>query len=55
MSKGGLYAHFGSKEELQLATVEAARRSSARTWSSPPPRPPSGLDRLRRLVDGYLS
>ena len=25
MSKSGLYAHFGSKEELQLATVEAAR------------------------------
>src|ERR687893_831733 len=25
MSKSGLFAHFGSKEELQLATVEAAR------------------------------
>ena len=24
MSKSGLFAHFGSKEELQLATVEAA-------------------------------
>ena len=24
MSKGGLYAHFGSKEQLQLATVETA-------------------------------
>ena len=24
MSKSGLYAHFGSKEELQLATVETA-------------------------------
>jgi AcrR family transcriptional regulator len=24
MSKSGLYAHFGSKEELQLATIEAA-------------------------------
>jgi AcrR family transcriptional regulator len=24
MSKGGVYAHFGSKEELQVATVEAA-------------------------------
>ena len=24
MSKSGLYAHFGSKEELQLATVAAA-------------------------------
>ena len=25
MSKSGMYAHFGSKEELQLATVEAAK------------------------------
>jgi AcrR family transcriptional regulator len=24
MSKSGIYAHFGSKEELQLATIEAA-------------------------------
>ena len=26
MSKSGLYAHFGSKEELQLATVAEAER-----------------------------
>ena len=26
MSKSGLYAHFGSKEELQLATVAAAEQ-----------------------------
>ena len=26
MSKSGLFAHFGSKEGLQLATVEAARQ-----------------------------
>ena len=26
MSKSGLYAHFGSKQELQLATVDEARR-----------------------------
>src|SRR5947209_17785978 len=25
MSKSGLFAHFGSKEELQLATIEMAR------------------------------
>ena len=25
MSKSGLFAHFGSKEELQLATINAAR------------------------------
>ncbi len=26
ISKSGLFAHFGSKEELQLATIRAARR-----------------------------
>ena len=26
MSKSGIYAHFGSKQELQLATVEEAER-----------------------------
>jgi AcrR family transcriptional regulator len=26
MSTSGLYAHFGSKQELQLATVEEADR-----------------------------
>jgi AcrR family transcriptional regulator len=26
LSKSGLYAHFGSKQELQLATVEEAGR-----------------------------
>ena len=26
ISKSGLFAHFGSKEELQLATVEEAGR-----------------------------
>ena len=26
MSKSGLYAHFGSKEELQLATIDDSRR-----------------------------
>ena len=28
MSKSGLFAHFGSKEELQISTVRAPRRSS---------------------------
>jgi AcrR family transcriptional regulator len=30
MSKSGLYAHFGSKQELQLATVEEAEQIFAR-------------------------
>ena len=31
MSKSGLFAHFGSKEELQLATIDAAAPSSTST------------------------
>ena len=30
MSKSGLFAHFGSKQELQLATVAAAARALPR-------------------------
>jgi AcrR family transcriptional regulator len=30
MSKTGIFAHFGSKEQLQLATVEAAKQSLLR-------------------------
>src|SRR5580700_4834199 len=35
MSKSGLFAHFGSKEELQLATVEEARQRYAREVIEP--------------------
>src|SRR5947207_9101793 len=54
MSKSGLFAHFGSKEELQLATVEAAvgvfDRNVIEVAASAPP----GLARLRATVDAYL-
>ena len=55
MSKSGLYAHFGSKEELQLATVETA----AEIFRDDVIRPTEGLDapraRLEALCDAYLS
>src|SRR5204863_4102914 len=31
MSKSGLFAHFGSKEELQLATIDAAKQRYIRS------------------------
>jgi AcrR family transcriptional regulator len=55
MSKSGLFAHFKSKEELQLATVEAANAVFAERVSEPASRAQSGLERLRRLTDGYLA
>jgi AcrR family transcriptional regulator len=54
MSKSGLFAHFGSKEELQLATVETANAVFAELVIAPAESAPTGLERLRRLADGYL-
>jgi AcrR family transcriptional regulator len=55
MSKSGLFAHFKSKEELQLATIDAANALFAEQVTEPASQAPNGLDRLRRLTDGYLA
>jgi AcrR family transcriptional regulator len=54
MSKSGVYAHFGSKEELQLGAVDAAsadfeRRVLAATAEAEP-----GLERLRALLEAWI-
>ena len=54
MSKSGLYAHFGSKEELQLATIETADSLFAAQVVEPASTADSGIERLRLLVDSYL-
>jgi AcrR family transcriptional regulator len=54
MSKSGLFRHFGSKQELQLATVERATALFRREVIEPAAAEP-GLDRLRALIEGYLS
>ena len=53
ISKSGLYAHFGSKQELQLATVDEAerildRRGRSSPRSPPAPASPSWRRRARR-------
>jgi AcrR family transcriptional regulator len=55
MSKSGLFAHFESKEELQLATVEAASFVFANQVTEPASQASTGFERLQRLVDGYLA
>jgi AcrR family transcriptional regulator len=55
MSKSGLFAHFGSKEELQLATVEEARQRYAREVIDPARATGSGITRLHALCDTFLS
>jgi len=55
MSKSGLYAHFGSKEELQLATVETAREIFDAEVVEPTQTIVDPLERLQALCDRFLS
>jgi AcrR family transcriptional regulator len=54
MSKSGLFAHFGSKEDLQLATVEAARAIFIREVIRPAFEAEQGIARLWKLCDIWL-
>jgi len=54
MSKSGLFAHFGSKEELQLATVEAARAIFIEAVVRPALEAEQGLLRLWKLCMMWL-
>jgi AcrR family transcriptional regulator len=55
VSKSGVFARFGSKEELQLATVEAAREIFVDQVVRPALETPPGLERLWRLCSGWLA
>jgi AcrR family transcriptional regulator len=55
MSKSGLYAHFGSKLDLQLATIEAARETFVAEVLRPALRAPAGIERLLAACEEYLS
>jgi AcrR family transcriptional regulator len=55
MSKSGLFAHFGSKEELQLATVEMARQVFINKVTLPAIAAPKGMPRLWSLIDHWLA
>jgi AcrR family transcriptional regulator len=54
MSKSGLFAHFGSKEELQLATIQAASEIYIREVIAPAREAERGLPRLEALMDHWL-
>jgi len=55
LSKSGLYAHFGSKLDLQLATIEAARQTFVAEVLRPALRAPKGIDRLLAVCEAFLS
>jgi AcrR family transcriptional regulator len=55
ISKSGLFAHFGSKEELQLATVEEAGRIFTEEVLKPGLKTPAGLGRVWAMSNAFLS
>ena len=54
MSKSGLYAHFGSKQELQLATVQEAGRIFAGEVVQPALAAPPGLAQLAAVCEAFF-
>jgi AcrR family transcriptional regulator len=55
MSKSGLFAHFGSKEDLQLATVELARQIFIKKVTRPAIAAVRGMPRLWGLIEHWLA
>ena len=54
MSKSGVFAHFGSREDLQLAVLDdAAQRFVAHVFQ-PALRQPRGLPRLRAIIEQWF-
>ena len=54
LTKSGLYAHFRSKEALQLATLEHAAGLFQQTVVAPAKTAPPGLPRLRGVFERWL-
>ncbi|MEO6067752.1 MAG: TetR/AcrR family transcriptional regulator [Gemmatimonadales bacterium] len=54
MSKSGLFAHFGSKEELQKQVLGAAADKFGEIVVKPALQAPRGLPRVRMMFEGWL-
>jgi len=54
LSKSGLFAHFGSRLELQMAALDEAARMFTEQVFLPAFRAPRGLKRLQALLDGWF-
>ena len=54
MSKSGLFAHFGSKEDVQVGLLDHSARVAAPVVVGPAMREPEGLPRLEALVRNWL-
>jgi AcrR family transcriptional regulator len=54
MSKTGIFAHFGSKEQLQLAAVETAKQIFLEQVAQPALHSPRGRPRLKAMLENWL-
>jgi AcrR family transcriptional regulator len=54
MSKTGIFAHFGSKEQLQLATVDAAKQVFLEQVVQPSLTQSRGVPRLRAMLENWI-
>jgi AcrR family transcriptional regulator len=54
MSKTGVFAHFGSKEQLQLAVVDAAKQVFLEHVVQPAVQHPRGVPRLRAMLESWI-
>jgi AcrR family transcriptional regulator len=55
MSKSGVFAHFGSKQDLQLAIVDAAARRFRAAVVDPAIDAPDGAARIRAMAAAYIA
>ena len=55
MSKSGLYAHFGSKEDLQLAAIETASAIFDAEVIAPAAQKTTPLEKVEMLCEQFLS
>jgi AcrR family transcriptional regulator len=54
MSKSGVFAHFGSREDLQLAVIESAATRFGEAVLGPALAQPRGLPRLRAIMHNWF-
>jgi len=54
MSKTGIFAHFGSKQQLQLATVAAAKQVFMEQVVQPALAQPRGVQRLLGMLESWI-
>jgi AcrR family transcriptional regulator len=55
MSKSGLFAHFQSKENLQIKILEFAAREFAGNVIVPALKIPAGIPRIKALVENWIA